>query len=241
MLKLVITGRRKPGQTLRAHRRHMKDVHGPLVLENIAVEPERAPHRYVQNHVCDGTFAAGSGPLSLARDFVTEVWFPDGAVAKASRETPFYLERLRDDEDNMVDPASVIGMPTVETLVSTDRAAAACPIKVFGLLAFADGVEPAAFEPGWKAALPGVAKGKARQHVASRPLVKTPISWIDAFWLPDEEAAQDFAARYQTDIIAPLEAAGLLAGGGSNVLIARQYVLHAGERQFDIRYSEEFK
>ena len=241
MMKLVITGRRRPGQSLRAHRRHMKDVHAPIVLENIAVEPDRAPHRYVQNHVFDGQFADGAGPLSVARDFVTEVWFPNPETARAARETPFYLERLRGDEANMVDEASVIGTPVVEQLVRGSPAISTCPIKVFAFLSLTAGAASPEFETAWKQAVRTSALGGALQHVVSRPLATTPIQWIDAFWLPDEDAAQDLEEAYRAEVIAPLEAAGLLAPGGANLLLARQYVIHAGDRQFDISHSEEMQ
>lgn len=239
MMKLVITGRRRPGQTLKAHRRHMKDVHAPIVLENIAVELDRAPHRYVQNHGFDGQFADGAGPLSIARDFVTEVWFPNPEIAKAARETPFYLERLRGDEANMVDEASVIGTPVVEQLVRGNRAISTCPFKVFAFLALTAGAASPEFEAAWQKAVRTSALAGAMQHVANRPLVRTPIHWIDAFWLPDEDAAHDLAEAYRAAVITPLESAGLLIPGGANLLLARQYIIHAGERQFDISHSEE--
>ena len=239
MFKLMITGRRRAGQTLQANRRHMKDVHGALVLENIAVEPERAPHRYVQNHAFDSLYAAGAGALSIPRDFVTEVWFPDGATAKASRETPFYFEKLKGDEANMVDEASVIGVPCIETLVFTDRAVTTCPIKVFAMLSLAADVAGPAFEAVWKPAV--AALEGALQHVASRPVAKTPIDWTDIFWVADEEAAYRLADRYLADVVEPLQAAGLMGPQGYTVVLARQHVLHAGDRQFDIRFSEDMK
>ena len=231
-MKLMITGRRRAGQTLRANRRHMKDVHGALVLENIAVDPTRAPHRYVQNHAFDSLYSGGAGPLSMARDFVTEVWFPDGETAKAARESPFYLAKLKDDELNMVDQASVIGVPCVERLIASDRTVAACPVKVIAMLSRAADASDEAFEAIWKPAT--AALNGAAQHVVSRPLAKTPIGWVDTFWVADEEAAYILAERYLSEVIEPLSDAGLLGLEGYTILLARHYVLHAGDRQFDI-------
>ncbi|HWU61279.1 MAG TPA: EthD domain-containing protein [Ensifer sp.] len=239
MLKLMITGRRRPGQSLRANRRHMKDVHGALVLENVAVDPTQAPHRYVQNHAFDCIYGAGAGPLSIPRDFVTEVWFPDGGTAKAARESAFYLEKLKDDEANMVDDASVIGVPCFEKLISTDRTVVACPIKVFAMLSRASDSGDEAFEAIWKPATAGL--GGASQHVVSRPVAKTPIGWVDSFWVADEEAGYLLADRYLAEVVEPLSRAGLLGPEGYTVVLARQYVLHAGDKQFDVRLAAEVK
>ena len=123
-VKLLICGRRRPGQSLSAHRHHMKNVHGAMVLDYIAADPDHAPRHYVQNHAFDGWFAAGDpsqNPLALARDFITEIGFPDMPSVKASRETEFYLTHLKPDEPRMVDDASVFGMPVRETVVAATR------------------------------------------------------------------------------------------------------------------------
>jgi hypothetical protein len=91
-IKLMMFGRRSPGQTLAEHRRHMKDIHGRIVLDYIAADPQNAPRKYAQNHGLDGVFAADDAApttLRLGLDFVTQLWFDDLGSVKASRETPF--------------------------------------------------------------------------------------------------------------------------------------------------------
>ena len=241
MFKLMITGRRRAGQTRRDHRRHMKDVHGALVLQNIAVDPGFAPHRYVQNHVFDSTFGPPPSPLSLSRDFVTEIWFPNPDVAKGARESAFYLENLKDDEGAMVDRSSVIGLPCVEELVSLPHSSPAGPVKVFALVARYEVAAPERFDAAWREAVEAAGFSGASYHVANRPVVPSPASWIDAFWLPDENAAYELADTYAKEVISPLERAGLTHPGLTNILLAHEYVLHAGEPRYDIRNSEELK
>jgi hypothetical protein len=220
----------------------MKDVHGALVLDYISQDPVNAPRRYVQNHVFDGWYGTGelgSSPLALNRDFMTEVWFSDPATAKASRETPFYLERLRDDEADMVDNKTVIGMPIREKLVSTSPSVTACQTKVFALLPWAAEVTSGSFEAAWGVALSKAPLKAARQHVCNQPVAKTPIDWIDSFWLPDESAAYEFAENYAREVLGPLEEAGVVVRGGGNILLAREYVLYAGDTHYDIKNKEE--
>jgi hypothetical protein len=238
---LMITGRRRTGQTLRDHRRHMKDVHGALVLKNIAVDPGFAPHRYVQNHVFDSTFGPAPSPLSIARDFITEVWFPDPSVAKRSRESAFYNEHLKDDEDAMVDPPSVIGVPCVEELVSSRRPSPAGPVKVFVLVARAEDAAPERFDATRREALGAADLSAASHHVGNRPVAPGPVAWIDTFWLPDMDTAYGLGDAYATEVLGPLEKAGLTKRGLTNILLAHEHVLHIGEPQYDIRHSEELK
>ena len=117
-VKLILTGRRRAGQMLAAHRHHMRAVHGQIVLAYIAADPDRAPRRYVQNHVLDASLAADARSC----DFVTELWFPDAAAIAASRQTDFYRDHLLPDEANMVDPASVTAMLTHEPSAPTGPA-----------------------------------------------------------------------------------------------------------------------
>lgn len=121
-LKLMIVGRRRPGTTLAEHRHHIRRVHGELVVQNIAADPANAPRRYVQNPVFDGTFravtAGAADPFALNRDFVTQIWFPDLPSLGRARQSAFYLEKVKHDEDNFVDQASVVFMPVRERVIS---------------------------------------------------------------------------------------------------------------------------
>jgi hypothetical protein len=211
-VKLILTGRRRPGQTPEAHRRHMHDMHGRLVLDYIAADPGNAPRRYVQNHVLEAS-------LSPGRDFVTELSFPDAAAIDASRQTEFYLTHLMPDEPNMVDPASVIGMVTREEPALTGPGLG---FKVIFLHRAAPGLGREAFEAGWAAL--DTPWPRSRSHVLS----PGPIDGMDAVRLPTATAASEFASSEGRRWRARLAAAGLIAEGSSDLLIAREHVLFDG-------------
>lgn len=222
-VKMMICARRRPGQTLRRHRAHMKDVHGRLVLDYIASQPEHAPRRYVQNHGFDGAFAAAdpaASPLGLGFDGVTEVWFPDLATAKASLETQFYLDRLRPDEPLMVDIGRVVTLPYEETLIKVpppDRDA----FKIFLIFA-KEAVVPLDQVTAACAALP-----EPRGHTRNSALVPGPIAAIEEFWFSDQETAYRFADAYLEKVVSP-GGEGCLSASVAMVL-AKEIVLHAGQ------------
>ncbi|MBT9371320.1 EthD domain-containing protein [Rhizobium sp. CSW-27] len=220
-IKILMVGRRRPGQTLMEHRTHMKDVHGRLVLDYIAAEPENAPRRYVQNHVFDGIYPGGEGladVFTFGPDFVTEVWFPDLAALKASRETAFYRMNLLPDEPRMVDGARVIGIPSTEEVVRAPEASARNHVKVFVFWHSGPAEVAALLE-----AL-GAAAVSALGHCRSTPAVPSPVKAVDAFWLANEETGQVFAQDLREAVLHRLP-----AGQGSiSIALAREYVLHAG-------------
>lgn len=228
-VKLIICGRRRADQTLAAHRHHMKNVHGALVVEYIATDPENAPRRYVQNHVFDSTRADGdpaTSMLALGIDFVTEVSVPSLAAAQTSRETRFYLERLRPDEARMVDVARVLGGPfrAVETAGAAEPGAT---IKVFALVGPApdadrDALRSALAEASAKISSPAVRRCR---DIALAP---TPIDVVESFWFADAAAAQAFATTYFAEVIEPLRRQGLASPAMSIVALATEHVLHAG-------------
>ncbi|MCO6179583.1 EthD domain-containing protein [Ciceribacter sp. RN22] len=218
-IKTMICGRRRLGQTLGENRAHMKDHHGRLVLDYIAREPSQAPRRYVQNHVFDGIYFGGDGQpraLSLGLDFVTEVWFPDMAAAKSSRETPFYLEQLQPDEPKMVDETSVLGLPVTEELILPPGLRDGA-VKVF-LFWFNNAPDVKTVPDAANGADFGLF-GQCR----NLPLFPGPVEAVDEFWLPDEAAGLAFAqaCRDAAPAFAPSDTRYCLA-------IAREHVLHAG-------------
>ncbi|MBB4953634.1 hypothetical protein H4S14_001649 [Agrobacterium vitis] len=215
-VKLIMCGRRRPGQTLREHRCHMKDIHGALLLDYIAREPENAPCGYVQNHAIDSTFASGDPahePLAFGFDFVTEVWFADLARAKASRETDYYRERLLPDEPKMVDTVRVLGLPYSETMI-----------------------EPATIQPdayklfvvmGKDTVLAPETLSAARKDMPQTlgysrnlALVPGPITAIDTFRFADLESAYSFADVYQPALSTQVE------GQAAVMVIAKEYLLY---------------
>lgn len=232
-LKLVIVGRRRPGTTLAEHRHHIRRVHGELVLQNIAADPANAPRRYVQNAVFDGSFRAGApgtDPFALNRDFVTQIWVPDLQALGRARQSPFYVAKVKDDEDNFVDQASVVFMPVRERVL----AGAAVPhqrVKLFGFVQRAPGASADDFRRAWAAA--AWTTGPLR-HVQNdtlpTPMGPPPVDGIDEFWFDDEAAARSFQSRWQAWVADTLIRPGLAAPGGHFVLLAQEDVLHAGPR-----------
>eukprot|EP01035_Chromulina_nebulosa_P021201 gene21201-27464_t len=207
----------------------MKTVHGGLVLDYIAADPENAPRRYVQNHVFDGTRADGdpaASMLAIGIDFVTEVTFADAEAARASRETAFYREHLLPDEARMVDTARVLGGPFLEAAV-VGVADPAANIKVFGLIGAPPGGDREALRMALAAASATISSAVLRRccHISLAP---TPIDTVETFWFRDTASAQTFAESYVVDVIEPLRREGLASPAMSAIALATEYVLHAG-------------
>ncbi|MBD8893304.1 EthD domain-containing protein [Roseibium litorale] len=220
-IKLMVFGRRRLGQTLSEHRAHMKDVHGQLVLKYIAEDPEHAPRRYVQNHAFDGVYWGQPGhPAAFAAglDFVTEVWFPDLAALKSSRETAFYFEHLQPDEPQMVDDPTVVGVPFTEEVVHAPATAGQDRVKVF-LVWHGDVPAPAVLT-----GLTGSAGEQPLGHTRSTPAVPSPVQAVDQFWFRGETEALAFAQTCRDAVLSQLPADTQTF----TITIAREYVLHAG-------------
>lgn len=239
-LKLIITGRRKPGTTLSEHRHHIRQVHGEWVRRFIAEDPATAPRRYAQNAVFDGCYRALGAeidPLALNRDFVTEIWFPNPAALAASLQAPFYNAHLKADEDNFVDQANVVFMPTRER--ETLRRDATAPKGAFKLFCLH---EPrpdarAAFSQAWATApdalraLPAAAS--VIRHVQNDVLpgpdgAPARMAGIDEFWLDSEAAGQALLVQWRDWFAQTMERPGLTAPGSAVLLLAREDVLHEG-------------
>ncbi|AJQ95695.1 EthD domain-containing protein [Gynuella sunshinyii] len=229
MFKTMITGRRRPAQTLVAHRRHMKDVHAPLVLDYRNHDPEYAPLRYVQNHVFDGCFAAGApaqNPLALHRDFLTEIYFRDGQTAKESRQRPYYFAQLQDDEDNMVDQTSVVGLTAIEEQIFTSEQAADCRTKIFILMRQPESVAAEHFHAVLEEQINSVMAG-ATQHMRNR-VMTGPVNRVDAFWVADDAQAYALVEAIQQHILIPMTNDHLITQNDAMVLLAHEYVLYPG-------------
>lgn len=241
-LKLVIVGRRRPGTTLAEHRRHIRQVHGERVLRYIAEDPAAAPRRYAQNAVFDGCYrplGAGSDPLALNRDFVTQIWFKDPAALAASRRTAFYNEHLKDDEDNFVDQSTVVFMPAREReVLRRGVSARSGTVKLFCLHQPQPGAQQA-FAEAWteaRAALNALpAAASVTRHVQNEVLpgpggMPPGVAGIDEFWVDGEAAAQALLAQCRDWAVQALERPGWVAPGSTVLLLAREDVLHEGPR-----------
>jgi EthD domain len=233
-LKLMIVGRRKPGTTLAEHRHHIRRVHGELVLQNIAADPANAPRRYVQNAVFDGSFRAGppgTDPFALNRDFVTQIWMPDLQTLGRARQSPFYLEKVKDDEDNFVDQASVVFMPVRERVLAGTAAPANLRVKLFGFVQCAPAARAEDFHRAWgSAAWPTGPLRHVQNDTLPTPMGPPPVDGIDELWFDDEAGARSFLARWQAWVADTLVRPGLATPGSHFVLLAHEDVVHAGPR-----------
>lgn len=220
-IKTMIFGRRRPGQTLAEHRAHMKDIHGGLVLDYIRLHPDQAPRRYVQNHAFDGVYPASDtrvGVFTLGLDFVTEVWFPDLATAKASRETPFYVERLRPDEPRMVDDSTVFGVPVTEEIIRTPGEPQEGRAKVFVVW---HGAVPLAFDTSDTVQ---ALFASAPAHYRNLPLFPSPVHAVDEFVLADAATGVAFAQSVRDAITSEWPS----GTPDVTITVAHEHVLHAG-------------
>lgn len=237
-LKLMIVGRRKPGTTLAEHRHHIRGVHGKLVLQNIAVDPDNAPRRYVQNPVFDGSYRAGSpgtDRFALNRDFVTQIWFPDLPSLGRARQSAYYLAHLKADEDNFVDQANVVFMPVRERLLVDTPAPPGPRVKLFGFLQRAPGVSAEAFAQAWRGAAwarsgPGMPLRHVQNDTLPTPAGPPAVDGIDESWHADEAGARAALARWQAWVDETLVRPSLVAEGSRVALLAHEDVIHAGPR-----------
>ena len=238
-LKLMIVGRRKPGTTLVEHRHHIRHVHGEQVLRYIAVEPEHAPRRYAQHQVFDGVYRAtpvATDPFALNRDFVTQIWVDDLAALARSTQTAFYLEHLKGDEDNFVDQATVVFMPSRERELRVRAAPAPASVKLFCFIQKAATAEEAAFRQAWTDAAANLSASPAdaaigrhvQNDVLMRPGVPATVDGIDEFWVDDEAGAQALLVQWQAALEHAMFEPGLATREGFFALMATEAVLHAG-------------
>lgn len=112
MIKMIITGKRKPSLSLAEFDEYWNHKHGAL-----GAEVAEALHfrKYVQNIRVDTpavrAFSAGRAGTDNPPDFVVEVWFDsaeDMAEAFASPEGRKANERLLADEENFIDRESIV-------------------------------------------------------------------------------------------------------------------------------------
>ncbi len=183
MVKLIITGRRRPGMTRAGLSHHLRHVHGPMVT---APPPDAGPMPtgYVQNHVRDGAYPPGGVQPGVERDFVTEVWFDTPDAARASVATPYYRSVLQPDEPRFVDLETVRRCFAVETTVKEGQAT---PHKAFLFWSVPPGLNPASFQQAWPAARPAahpsVRRWVANETGAMPGPAPLPYDGIDAIWL----------------------------------------------------------
>ena len=182
MITLFIYGRCARDKSRAAALDHMRRVHGPMVY---APPPDAGPmpSAYAQNHGFDDEGALPA-PWRGARDFVTQVGFDDFAHLRAATSTPYYLERLRPDEANFVDPPSVRAAPTRPAHASGAQGAAV----LFVVLK----LRSEAPAPPDDAAVVGRAADVALPGPEGRP---APFDRIERVFFADRAAGRDYARR----------------------------------------------
>jgi uncharacterized protein (TIGR02118 family) len=113
MVTLVVCIRRKPGTTAEFFHHHWTEVHGPLVKS----VPEFIRHvrKYVQYHVAGGD-AVPKGTVGHVSDYdgVAALTFDSAAAIEAAFSEPRYLEIIRPDEANFIDPDNCLTFLTEE-------------------------------------------------------------------------------------------------------------------------------
>ena len=238
MIKMMIVGRRRGGMTRRELHAYMADVHGPMVVNYIELQPEAAPQRYVQNHVFDSAYRALAEryePFALNRDFVTQVWFDNPACAEASLTTSFYLDQLRPDEARFVEQASVAQLPVLEhELLAAGRTDYSSKTLVF--LKRAATVSRDSFLAACQQATRALRSGSAvsgagigrwvHNECVQRPDRDAPVDAIEEIWLASDAAACGLGAQMVT--LFETEMADLIEPGSTCLLLAHEHVLFAG-------------
>lgn len=185
-MKMMITGRRRAGQTWAEMKAHMLTVHGPLVAEHMG----DSISRYVQNHVRDGVYGEN---CRYGRDMVAELLFNDWPP-----RTPSKI--VHDDEANFAHLEDRIFMPAIEDMVISPpappgRTEPPRGHKTLHYLKRAHDVTPEAFNAAWRgldarlAAIPGL-KG----YVCSTPIARPdapppPYDGLSSLWFVNDEAA----------------------------------------------------
>lgn len=222
MFKLFIAGCRNKAMDVSQMRSHMASVHAPLVMDYIAREPDHAPRQYAQNYVTDvfpGESLVERGRSVRPFEFLTEVCFANGADAKSSTETAFYLEHLRPDEDQFVDQTTVVHLPVLEQVILRGRAERPRE-KLFVFLGSPAITAAGDFDPvvasHLLSALDHVSHDVARHvrnHVVQTEVDATAVSVIEEFWLKNHEAAKRLAAtlsRAESNELHELMKAGVM-------------------------------
>ncbi len=191
MITLIIVGRCARDKSREAALAHMREVHGPMVY---APPPDAGPmpSAYAQNPVFDDEGALPA-PWRGGRDFVTQVGFYDFAHLRAATATPYYLQRLRPDEANFVDPDSVNVVATRREHAQGAQGAA----RLFLFLKLRSGACFRAWPDD------GAVIGREADVALPAPDGRlAPFDRVEIFSFADRAAARDFTRRRFAEIAA---------------------------------------
>lgn len=197
-MKIIITGRRAANQSWVEMKRHMLDVHGPLVAEQMP----GCLSSYVQNQVRDGRYGEKA---PAGRDMVAEVMVAEGAI-------PEKPQAVIDDEVRFAHQSDLFPLLTSETVVVTPPAAAGrtdAPrgFKVLCYLAPSAGVALPDFIAAWDgldsnvSAITGLT-GYVKSVVLPISPPASPYKGVVGLWFQPDLAEDGLTAWYDLIIAA---------------------------------------
>jgi hypothetical protein len=131
MIKTLAAIRRKPGMTLQEYFRYIRDVHGALSRANpLSIQ------RYVQNHVFDSAYGAGTDrayQTLFHRDSVTELYFDDFAAMMRTFTDPYVRDVIGPDGAKFNDLSTSLAMLARDVELDVPQPGSA-PVKVMHFL-----------------------------------------------------------------------------------------------------------
>ena len=163
MIKLMAAIHRRPGLTHAEFCSYAVDVHAPKILAG----PE-LPKRYVQNHVCDGSYGT-----VRKRDSVIELWFDDIEAFHRATGSNYYREVIEPDEHNLGDHSDAVLMLAREEIIEAPQPRHGGR-KVLCFLKRDPRLSREAFTEAWQAMAPPVIPGGCGL-VHTFPLTPEPV------------------------------------------------------------------
>ena len=122
MFKLIILPRTRTGLGRAGLRRHLEQVHGPLVMAH----PEASGmfRSYVHHYTLDDGVAPFGRPVLADRDAITIIRFDSPQDIAVSKGSAAYRQVIAPDEDNFRDLAGSVALHGTETVLLPDNPAA---------------------------------------------------------------------------------------------------------------------
>jgi hypothetical protein len=228
LFKMMITGRRRPGQTFAEMSRHMIEVHGPKVTGNPHITSTYL-RRYIQNHVVDAGYGA---QVPYGRDHVAELVLAGPDAPGRMGQEPYVLEVIRPDELNFVHPSDRFFMPVEEEVVIEPpkpalRGAKATAFKAMHYLKRNGGASGEPFFQAWieedRTIIAGdPLRSMLRGYVRNRPLPpqggEPPYDGVASLWFDPADGPNGFALWRHA-----IEASGLIDPDRSFFLFAEEH------------------
>jgi hypothetical protein len=165
MMKMMILAGRKPGMTVDAFRRHLCEVHAPLVRS--VPEVAAGIRRYHYNLPLPATPDDAFGHRIDARlDVVTQGWFDSREAQLRNMAEPAYLAIVRPDEGRFANEAEAVMHYTWEKVIDDGPITAR---KLFCFRRRVAGLSREDFQAAWRDGLPrALAAGGGCGGVVSR-------------------------------------------------------------------------